>query len=91
MANLTFVRDSTKNLIEKSILICTESVDAVFARNSDIFIADTLSDQNKNQLNQRKISWLELRNHRAEDTILNFKEILRKLDIPFSNRSYFNE
>ena len=68
-----------------------ESVDAVFARNSDIFIADTLSDQNKNQLNQRKISWLELRNHRAEDTILNFKEILRKLDIPFSNRSYFNE
>ena len=64
-----------------------ESADAVFARNSDIFIADTLSDQNKNQLNQRKISWLELRNHRAEDTILNFKEILRKLDIPFSNRS----
>ena len=68
-----------------------ESADAVFARNSDIFIADTLSDQNKSQLNQRKISWLELRNHRAEDTILNFKEILRKLDIPFSNRSYFNE
>lgn len=37
-----------------------ESADAVIARDSDIFIADTLSTQNKNQLNQLGIAWIEL-------------------------------
>ena len=61
-----------------------ESADAVIARNSDIFIADKLSAQNKNQLNQLGIFWLELRNHDNEDIISQFKEILLKLDIPCS-------
>lgn len=61
-----------------------ESEDAVIARNSDIFIADKLSAQNKNQLNQLGIFWLELRNHDNEDIISQFKEILLKLDIPCS-------
>ena len=51
-----------------------ESADAVIARDSDIFIADTLSDQNKNQLNQRKIFWLELKNHGVAENILRFKK-----------------
>lgn len=61
-----------------------ESADAVIARNSKIFIADTLSEQNKNQLDQRKIFWLELKNHSAEDILKQFKNILINLDIPFS-------
>ena len=59
-----------------------ESADAVLARNSDIFIADTLSDQNKSQLNMRGVYWLELKNHNAEDIIAQFKQILDNLDIP---------
>ena len=59
-----------------------ESADAVIARDSDIFIADTLSTQNKNQLNQFGISWIELKNHDNADIISQFKEILLRLDIP---------
>ena len=61
-----------------------ESADAVIARASDIFIADTLSTQNKNQLNQLGISWLELRNHNKEDIISQFRNILLRLEIPCS-------
>ena len=61
-----------------------ESADAVIARASDIFIADTLSTQNKNQLNQLGISWLELRNHDKENIVLQFKKILMRLEIPCS-------
>ena len=59
-----------------------ESADMVIARNSDIFIADTLSTQNKNQLNRLGIFWLELRNHEHADIISHFKEILLSLNIP---------
>ena len=59
-----------------------ESADMVIARNSDIFIADTLSAKNKNQLNQLGIFWLELRNHDNADIISQFKKILLLLDIP---------
>lgn len=62
-----------------------ESADMVIARDSDIFVADTLSEQNKRQLEQRKIFWLELKNHSAEDILNRFKTILKNLDIPFSN------
>jgi len=61
-----------------------ESADAVIARASDIFIADTLSMQNKNQLNQLGIFWVELRNHDNKDIISQFKKILMKLEIPCS-------
>ena len=68
-----------------------ESADAVIARNSDIFIADTLSDQNKNQLNQRGVFWLELKNHSAENIIAQFKKILDKLNVPFLSKCYENK
>ena len=60
-----------------------ESADAVIARDSDIFVADTLSTQNKNQLNQLGILWVELKDHSKENIISQFKSILSKLEIPF--------
>lgn len=60
-----------------------ESADAVVARDSDVFIADTLSEQNKNQLSQRGILWLELKDNRPENIIAQFKKILDALDVPF--------
>ncbi len=59
-----------------------ESADAVIARDSQIFIADTLSEQNKSQLSSLGVKYLELKNniHIVED----FKSILRELNIPCS-------
>ena len=61
-----------------------ESADVVVARDSDVFIADTLSEQSKNQLTQRKIFWLELKDHSRADIISQFKRILLALNIPFN-------
>ncbi|MEI0540386.1 CfrBI family restriction endonuclease [Brachyspira pulli] len=58
-----------------------ESADAVIARNSDIFVADTLSEQNKKQLSKLDIEYLELKNHSKNDIINKFNEILKKLDV----------
>lgn len=38
-----------------------ESADAIIARDTNIFVADTLSQQNKNQCEQLGISWVALR------------------------------
>ena len=57
-----------------------ESADATIARDSDIFVADTLSQQNKNQLKSRNIKYLVLKNNK--NIISDFKEILIKLEIP---------
>lgn len=59
-----------------------ESADATIARDSDIFVADTLSEQNKRQLKARNVEYLELKNNR--NVIYDFKSILTNLDIPFS-------
>lgn len=59
-----------------------ESADAVIARASDIFVADKLSEQNKNQLDHLGISWIELR---CENGYKKFKETLEKLDIPHND------
>ena len=59
-----------------------ESADAVIARDSHIFIADTLSLQNKNQLKSLGIEFLELKNNK--NSIADFKKILNKLEIPNS-------
>ncbi|MDR1911820.1 MAG: CfrBI family restriction endonuclease [Helicobacteraceae bacterium] len=56
-----------------------ESADAILARNSDIFIADTLSQQNKNQCEQSGVMWVALR---EKNGFRRFKTILEKLDIP---------
>lgn len=59
-----------------------ESIDAIFARESKIFIADTLSDMNKEQAKQWNCEWLELKNNSTSIIIENFKTILKKLKIP---------
>lgn len=59
-----------------------ESSDAVIARDTNIFIADTLSLQNKNQLKSLNIEFLELKNNK--NSLADFKKILNKLEIPNS-------
>lgn len=56
-----------------------ESADAVIARESAIFVADTLSDTNKKQLNSLGVAWVELR---AEEGYKKFGSILTELAIP---------
>ncbi|MCR2101876.1 CfrBI family restriction endonuclease [Campylobacter upsaliensis] len=58
-----------------------ESADAVIARDSHIFIADTLSEQNKRQLKALGIEFLELKNNKR--ILLDFMNILKNLQIPF--------
>lgn len=57
-----------------------ESADAAIARDSDIFIADTLSEQNRHQLTARGIEHLMLRDN--PNSLNNFIEILDRLNIP---------
>ncbi|EIR8269793.1 CfrBI family restriction endonuclease [Campylobacter upsaliensis] len=57
-----------------------ESADAVIARDSHIFIADTLSEQNKKQLKALGIEFLELKNNAR--ILLDFADILERLQIP---------
>lgn len=59
-----------------------ESADAIIARNTDVFIADTLSQQNKNQCDSLGINWIALRDF---DGYKKFKLILEKLGIPHQN------
>ncbi|NCQ96723.1 MAG: CfrBI family restriction endonuclease [Microcystis wesenbergii Mw_QC_B_20070930_S4] len=57
-----------------------ESADAVYARNAQVFIADKLSDLNKQQLDDNSIQWVELR---GEMGYRKFRDILQLLDIPY--------
>jgi hypothetical protein len=56
-----------------------ESADAIFARETNVFVADKLSTQNKNQAEQLNVHWVEL--HSTEG-YKRFKNILEKLKIP---------
>jgi len=58
-----------------------ESADAIFARESDVFVADKLSDLNKQQADILKVKWVELRN---SDGYKRFGEILKDLGIPYT-------
>lgn len=58
-----------------------ESADAVVARATNIFVADKLSIQNKNQLDNLKIHWVEMR---SENGFQRFKLALEKFGIPHS-------
>ena len=60
-----------------------ESADAIIARDTDIFIADTLSIQNKNQLKSLGIEYLELKNNL--NSLNDFKNMLVKLNVPHRN------
>lgn len=62
-----------------------ESADATIARDSNIFIADTLSEQNKNQLKELGIQYVELKGN--EHSLSDFKKVLDELDIPHSDKA----
>ena len=59
-----------------------ESADAIIARDSDVFVADTLSEQNKNQCEQLGIGWVACRD---EDGYKRFAKVLEDLSIPYEN------
>jgi len=63
-----------------------ESADAIFARKSNVFIADKLSDQNKNQAEQLNVHWVELHSENG-DGYKRFKNVLEKLKIPHKDFS----
>ena len=60
-----------------------ESADAIIARDTNIFIADTLSQQNKNQLEFLNVKYLEMKNNK--NCIGDFKKILNDLDVPYNS------
>lgn len=59
-----------------------ESADVVIARDTAILVADTLSQQNKNQCKQLNVEYVELKgnNNIKQD----FEAVLQRLDIPFN-------
>lgn len=59
-----------------------ESADAIIARDSDVFVADTLSQQNKNQCDQLGICWVACRDIEGYKR---FKLVLDKFKIPYTN------
>ncbi|MBZ4657103.1 MAG: hypothetical protein PWQ65_1248 [Bacteroidota bacterium] len=59
-----------------------ESADAVIARATNVFVADKLSIQNKNQLDDLGINWVELR---CENGYKRFKKALENLGIPHND------
>ena len=56
-----------------------ESADAVYARDSRVLVANTLSDLNKQQMDENGIFWVELKN---TDDYKRFKQVLNALSIP---------
>lgn len=59
-----------------------ESADAIIARESDVFVADTLSEQNKNQCDQLDVCWVACRDPKGYK---NFTKALDKFDIPYTD------
>lgn len=59
-----------------------ESADAIIARGSHVFVADTLSQQNKNQCDQLGICWVACRDN---DGYKRFKLALDKFQIPYTD------
>ncbi len=59
-----------------------ESADAIIARQSDVFVADTLSQQNKNQCEQLGICWIACRD---DNGFRRFKLALEKFGIPYTD------
>ena len=56
-----------------------ESADAVIARDSKVFVADKLSEQNKAQLDSLNVEWVELR---QQNGYMRFENVLERLNIP---------
>ena len=59
-----------------------ESADAIFARESNVLVADKLSDLNKKQAEQLKVHWVEMR---AKNGYRKFGQILSQLNIPHND------
>ena len=59
-----------------------ESADAVVARGSQVFVASSLSDLNKRQLDQLGVHWTELQRERG---FLRFAQTLRAFGVPFED------
>lgn len=59
-----------------------ESADMIFARKSDIFVADTLSQQNKDQADELNVSWVALRDEAGYKRI---KHAFDKYNIPYTD------
>ena len=59
-----------------------ESADAIIARNSSLFVADTLSQQNKNQCDQLGVCWVA---YRDSNGYRRFKLALEKFNIPYTD------
>ena len=57
-----------------------ESADAIIARESHVFVADTLSQQNKNQCDQLGVSWVACRD---ENGYKRFEAVLQRFNIPY--------
>ena len=57
-----------------------ESADAVYARDSRVLVANTLSDLNKEQMDSNNILWVELQ---TENGYKRFEEVLKTLSIPY--------
>ncbi|MCL2744823.1 MAG: CfrBI family restriction endonuclease [Planctomycetaceae bacterium] len=58
-----------------------ESADAIFARESDVFIGDKLSDKNKAQAEQLNVQWVELR---AKNGYKRLEKVLEHFGVPFT-------
>lgn len=59
-----------------------ESADAIIARGTNLFVADTLSQQNKNQCDQLGISWVACRDTNG---YRRFKDALDRFGIPYTD------
>lgn len=59
-----------------------ESADAVYARDSRVLVANTLSDLNKAQMDENGILWVELKN---ADGYKRFEHVLNALSIPYKS------
>ena len=58
-----------------------ESADAVIARDSAVFVADKLSEMNKQRFDSLDVEWVELR---TADGFQKFRAVLERLGIPFT-------
>lgn len=61
-----------------------ESADAVFARGSNVFVADKLSEKNIKQLKEAGVEWVHLQ---EENGFRRFAKVLEKLKIPHKEYS----
>jgi len=78
------LKDGTEFLCEVKLMGRgnPEGADAAIARGTNVFVADKLSNQNKNQFNSLEINWIELR---SQDGWKRFKLALENLRIPHAD------